>query len=182
MTTIDELTKRHDLRTISSGEIRWLMAEVARLTEFNLQLAEQVTCEYEHTRVSRMQLEEMAVRLKAVEAVIAFLEDLNDQLYKSQTAANQECEIAEGKLAAAEAEVSAMAVTMAETNLAMVDLQRRLATAEGLLTTITGNWESGERFTKAINLDWNGVVVQPERIDVTVSREWYERAKEVCGD
>jgi Mg-chelatase subunit ChlI len=121
-----------------------------------------------------------------LEILIDFILDLQDKLEASETYRNSLLDrltLSEELLReAAEAEVSAMAVTMAETNLAMVDLQRRLATAEGLLTTITGNWESGERFTKAINLDWNGVVVQPERIDVTVSREWYERAKEVCNE
>jgi hypothetical protein len=39
----------------------------------------------------------------------------------------------EQRLAAAEAEVSAMSVTMSQTNLAMIDLQRQLGTATELL-------------------------------------------------
>lgn len=43
--------------------------------------------------------------IKCTLCELKYLRDLNDALYKSQTAANQECEIAEDKLAAAEARV-----------------------------------------------------------------------------
>ena len=58
MTTLDELLARRDLHTISSGEIRWLLAEVVRLREINLQFAEQVKCEQEHARVARLRRDE----------------------------------------------------------------------------------------------------------------------------
>jgi len=64
---IDELLKRRDLRTISSGEIRWLLAEVVRLRGLNLQFAEQVTCEAEATRMARQarnEATEMAEELR----------------------------------------------------------------------------------------------------------------------
>ena len=66
MIDLDEVMSRKDMRTVSSGEIKCLFAEVVRLRE------------------------------------------LNDALYKSQTAANQECEIAEDKLAAAEDALQAL--------------------------------------------------------------------------
>ena len=53
MLDLDEVMRRKDLRTVSSGEIKCLFHEVERLRTENLQFAEQVKCEYEHTRVAR---------------------------------------------------------------------------------------------------------------------------------
>jgi DNA repair exonuclease SbcCD ATPase subunit len=132
----DQLSRTH--AEIINSQNANLAAAEARLTEFNLQAAEQVKCEVEHTRVTRMQREVMAMRLKAVEAEIAFLEDLNDQLYKSKTAANQKCEIAEGKLAAAEEKYERLRVLgdviTGAVDDAVADLQAKLAAAEARLT------------------------------------------------
>jgi chromosome segregation ATPase len=93
---------------ISQREVERLEEEIKHLKFLNVHFAEQVSCEIEHARVARMQREEMAGKLKAAEEEIAFLKDLNAKLYARQTAANQECEIAEDKLAKAEAEVGTL--------------------------------------------------------------------------
>jgi len=65
-------------------------------------------------------------KLAAAEAECKRLRDLNDALYKSQTAANQECEIAEDKLAAAEARFNEMSTPTGRE----IELLQRLAAAE----------------------------------------------------
>jgi hypothetical protein len=62
---------------------------------------------------------------------------LRREIYQAQ----KDRDNATAKLAAADAEVSVMAVTMSQTNLAMIDLQRQLAAAEATNINNVANWQ-----------------------------------------
>jgi predicted RNase H-like nuclease (RuvC/YqgF family) len=96
---VDPLVVANIAIDISQREVERLHHEIKRLKFNNLQLSEQVCCEYEHTRVARMQREEMAVQLAAAEETNRNNDELEFRLATSESL----CDALQSRLAAAEA-------------------------------------------------------------------------------
>jgi hypothetical protein len=64
-------------------------------------------------------------------------------------------------------------------------LRQQLTEARAALAEVVTGWRRGEEFRRTIQRQWDGTILSDEDIDrmsVTLSREWLERAAEAGGD
>jgi hypothetical protein len=67
----------------------------------------------------------------------------------------------------------------------MAGQSEQLAEARAALAEVTAGWRRGEELRRTIQMEWDGTVLLDEDIDrmsVTLSREWLERATAAGGD
>jgi chromosome segregation ATPase len=65
------------------------------------------------------------------------------------------------------------------------EMFQQLAEARAALAEVTAGWRRGEELRRTIQMEWDGTVLLDEDIDrmsVTLSREWLERATAAGGD